>query len=70
MLSTMPLASTMPISKPMVKLMNTSASMPATVVSALEAMGINESASACVMASRGAKPCARRRSKALISMME
>ena len=70
MLNKMPFASTMPISKPMVKRINISASIPATVVRALDAMGINASAKACSMAAAGARPLPRRRSKAFISMME
>ena len=59
MLMRMPLLSTSPISNPMVKLMNSSAISPATVVIALDAMGMKEFASASVMASCGGMPASR-----------
>ena len=70
MLRTMPLARTIPISKPIVKLMKTRESMPATVVNALEEMGMKVLASACCIASLGTRPVARMRSNAFISIME
>ena len=50
MLMNTPLASTMPSSGPSLKLKNTSASNPTTVVSELEAMEETEPASAVFMA--------------------
>ena len=59
MLISMPLLSTMPMSKPMVKLMNSRLSSPAAVVNALEATGMKDWLSASRMACSRLSPASR-----------
>ena len=60
MLIRIPLLSTIPISNPIVKLMNSSESRPATVVSALEVIRMKHWASASVIASSGPRPLSQK----------
>ena len=69
MLMRMPLERTTPISKPMVQLMNSRESSPATVVIALEAMRMKHCASASVTASFAQSPSSRQALYVCSSMM-
>ena len=70
MLIRMPLDSTMPMSKPMVKLMNIRLPSPATVVREEEDMGMSERLRASFMALMSSAPASRMSQNARSSIME